>query len=215
MKAIDLTGRRFGKLVVLEHAGKRVEKRKTPVWRCKCDCGKEIVVAGGNLRTGHTKSCGCLRVSHRGSKERLYGVWYGMKRRCCDANVDQYENYGGRGIKVCDEWANDYAKFREWAYSHGYDDKKQPKDCTIERIDVNGNYEPLNCKWATSLEQQNNRRGSKYVTYNGETKTVAEWSRQIGVGGGAMYQQLDRGWADEKVIETAIEKIARRTVNAY
>lgn len=129
---------------------------------CKCDCGKEVPVKPTYWENGKIKSCGCKHneysTTHGGSKERLYKVWGDMKSRCYNKNSACYMNYGGRGIMICEEWIDDYSKFREWAYSNGYDENAPFGECTIDRIDVNGNYEPSNCRWITNVEQQKNKR---------------------------------------------------------
>lgn len=163
---VDRTGVRYGRLVAL----RQVEGTK---WLCRCDCGNEIVVDGRNLTMGGTQSCGCLKLertsechrTHGKSKERLYKVWKGMRRRCYGVNEPAYANYGGRGISICDEWRNDYTKFREWALENGYDPDAQYGKCTIDRIDVNGNYEPSNCRFITLGEQARNTRCCRPVEF--------------------------------------------------
>lgn len=188
-RAINLTGRRFGRLTAIE----RVASPKAQAqWRCVCDCGKETVVRSQDLRNGHTKSCGCygLEVSvshtpsfstHKESKSRLYRVWIGMKARCNNCKNKAYSNYGGRGINVCQEWDASYEAFREWALANGYDENAPRGRCTIDRINVNGNYCPENCRWVDVKTQMNNTRANRRITQNGETRTMAEWAERTGI----------------------------------
>lgn len=183
-KAINLAGRRFGRLTAIE----RVASPKAQAqWRCVCDCGKETVVRSQDLRNGHTKSCGCygLEVSvshtpsfstHKESKSRLYRVWIGIKGRCNNCKNKDYSYYGGRGIKVCPEWDKSYLAFRDWALASGYRD-----DLTIDRIDVNGSYCPENCRWVDMKTQMNNTRANRKITQNGETRTMTEWAERTGI----------------------------------
>jgi hypothetical protein len=196
----DLTGKRFGKLEVLylhSHGG----NGKSVKWTCKCDCGNVVNIASVNLLRGHTQSCGCFhkerlkasRVKHHMSNTRLYNIWQHMNSRCYKATNKAYSNYGGRGIKVCEEW-KDSANFMEWALNNGYQN-----NLTIERIDVNGNYEPGNCKWITKKEQGYNKRTSIKITFQGETKCLAEWCRIFGVNYGTAKDRYKSGLPLEKV----------------
>lgn len=163
-KVKDLTGQTFGRLKVLERAGSN--KNGRALWLCKCDCGKIIVKTGKLLLNGHCKSCGCGEyenrvnniTSHGLSNTRLYTIWQGMKQRCYYPKHKDYHNYGGRGIKICKAWLNDFVNFYNWAVDNGY-----REDLTIDRIDVDGDYTPNNCRWATWREQRLNQRPRKRV----------------------------------------------------
>lgn len=163
----DLSGKRFGRLTVLRRCNEEVNHSYGhSVWICVCNCGKETVVYGSSLLQGRTKSCGCYQAetarqansTHGQSNTRLHRIWAGMKERCCNINAANYKNYGGRGISVCEEWMRDFVAFRDWAVTHGYSD-----DLSIDRIDVNGNYDPENCRWATAKEQNNNKRNNRLL----------------------------------------------------
>lgn len=177
--AIDLTGQRFGRLTVIERAGSN--KWNQAKWRCKCDCGNEIVTLGNLLQRGGTRSCGCLaaelwavnhlnaHTTHGGTNSRLYCVWYDMKVRCENKNSRGYKWYGAKGVTICEEW-HDFAKFREWAMSTGYDLDAKPGECTLDRIDPFGNYEPSNCRWVSMSVQRRNRRDNYKKNHMQETE---------------------------------------------
>ena len=170
---MDLSGKRFGRLTVLEYAGKKKSgSQNKTLWKCLCDCGNEKITDVGALRSGHTTSCGCLHKEMFGALNRkhnlahkcnLYSVWKSMNGRCKNPKDKSYKNYGGRGIEVCKEWQNDFKAFYDWAYSVGYNEKKTDKGInvlTLDRIDNDGNYCPENCRWVSNLEQANNKRNT-------------------------------------------------------
>lgn len=189
---LDLTGQRFGKLVVIREDGKLGQYT---AWLCRCDCGNEKRVRTNTLRAGSTKSCGCgiveatrkrtIKYSIRNNK--LYHVWYGMIDRCKNPKHKFYHRYGGRGISVCNEWEN-YESFAEWALRNGYSE-----GLSIDRINNDGNYEPSNCRWTTMKKQHNNTSQCRYETINGITKSVSEWAEEYGVKHGLVLHRLARG----------------------
>lgn len=210
-QATDMTGKRVGRLTVVRRVG---SSDKQALWLCRCDCGAEKVISGGTLRQGKTKSCGCVyratrteiarksiaKEKHGDSFKRLYFVWNDMKARCYNPNDVSYKNYGGRGIVVCDEWRTDYAAFKEWAYKTGYDENAKRGECTLDRIDKDGNYSPDNCRWAGMKLQSNNRRNTPMITINGRCAPITEWAAEAGLPRGLLYARLRRGWSGEELI---------------
>lgn len=197
-----LEGMRFGRLIVLAEHTER--KNRSYTWVCQCDCGKIThPIPTNQLLSGRTRSCGCLRndlirhrsVKHGLSNTHLYGVWSGMKRRCLNPKVERYKSYGGRGITICDEWLNDFQSFYDWAMAHGYAD-----GLSIDRIDVNGNYCPDNCRWVDETIQANNRSNNLMVEINGESKTLGEWAHIAGTDYNTIYQRYLRGDRGEFLI---------------
>lgn len=182
-KELDLTGHKYGRLTVIKKSNRK--RNGINMWICVCDCGNQSEVSTRDLRSGHTRSCGCLRdekmkmVRYKNglsSKDyRLYSIWSKVLIRCNNPKAKEYPNYGGRGIRVCDEWQgeNGAENFFEWAYAHGY---KVP--LTLERVDVNGNYEPSNCTWIPKSKQADNTRRTNRYTYKGETLTLNEFAEK-------------------------------------
>lgn len=194
MRKLDLVGKQFGKLHVIRYANSH---DNYTYWECKCSCGNTCIVKGRDLVRGHKKSCGCLvseviterNSTHNKSKTRLYSIYAGIKKRCYTESTKNYYLYGGRGIKVCDEWNNDFMTFYNWAMANGYED-----DLTIDRIDVNGNYCPENCRWVNSIIQNRNTRRNKLLTFNNETHCISEWSEITGIPNSTIRNRLNKGW---------------------
>lgn len=186
----DLTGQRFGRLTVLCRADDHVTTKgyRNHMWTCRCDCGTIKDIRSKSLKSGISQSCGCLQkeqLSSRASKHhgfgtRLYHVWNSMRQRCNNPNHYAYVNYGGRGIKICSDWDN-YESFRDWAMASGYDELAPRGQMTLDRIDVNGNYEPSNCRWADMKAQTRNRRNTVYLEHDGEVKPIAVWMEETGL----------------------------------
>lgn len=190
----DITGQRFGRLVVV----KFVELRTQARWLCRCDCGNETTVPGGSLRNGNTRSCGCL---HRESIQKTnkgrsthgmfgtpeYRSWSAMMSRCNNPAITAFARYGGRGIKVCPEWSSFEAFYADMG--------PRPPGSSLDRIDNEKGYEPSNCRWATRTQQQRNRRGNRLITYREQTRPVSEWAEVFGISVYAIYERIKRGWS--------------------
>lgn len=191
----SIIGKRFGRLTVLslDHIS---EKYRGSWWRCRCDCGNETVVYRGGLTSGDIISCGCYRKEHQSEYARthgltshpLYSTWSGMIQRCTNPNAQNYERYGGRGVDVCEKWRTNFDSFYNWAMTHGYSE-----ELTLDRQDNDLGYTPENCRWVDLCTQQNNTRRNHYVTYNDETRTIAEWSRLFGVNHETLRYRVDHG----------------------
>lgn len=194
----QMIGKKFGRLLVLKETDERKDRRI--VYKCLCDCGNITFVTGKNLRNGNTKSCGCLSVDklkqrstiHGKTNTKLFHVWCDVRRRCNNSNRGDYKYYGGRGIKVCDEWLHDFMAFYDWAMNNGYND-----NLTIDRIDVNGNYEPNNCRWITHKEQCNNRRSNVLLTYKGKTQNMTQWAKELNISYSTIKHRHSKGWNDK------------------
>lgn len=178
-KIEDLTGQKFGKMTVLGRDTDRQSKRT--YWMCQCECGTIKSCRADSLKEGSIVSCGCKKLAqdkinltkhhtHKQSGTRLYYSWQDMKKRCYNEGNSRYDNYGGRGIKVCDEWKDNFTAFYQWAIANGYSEEK-----TIDRINVDGDYEPSNCRWADAKTQCNNRTSNIKITIGNSTRTLTEW----------------------------------------
>ena len=201
---VDLAGQRFGRLMVLEECGR---KNGGVVWRCQCDCGNITEVRSNHLRKGAVVSCGCYNREvisvHDQTHTRLYRIWRCMRERCNNPASQEAERYGGRGIKVCKEW-DDFEKFYEWAYANGYEEKAKRGDCTLDRIDNDGDYEPSNCRWADMKVQGRNRRNNRMLTFGGETHCMTEWAEMLGIKPSTISTRLRRGWSVEDALCRAV-----------
>ena len=195
----DLTGQRFGRLAVIAFAGRRGGRNRV-AWTCHCDCGNSAVVLGEQLRAGKTTSCGCFKNSpeskhrtHGKSKTPEFRIWAGMIQRCTNPNVEAYPDYGGRGIVVSERWQS----FENFLADMG---QRPSRQHSIERKDVNGNYCPENCVWATQSMQSKNQRCRAKYTFNGKTMVLSDWAKELGVTLGMLSSRIYRGWPIEQVI---------------
>lgn len=205
----DLTGQKFGRLTVIEQHGFTKRNKhgvRSALWLCKCDCGNTCEVSSANLR--RTNSCGCLakehlikmskgNITHGMTGTHLYRCYRQMLDRCYRSNNDHYHMYGGRGITVCEEWRSGFEAFRDWAFKNGYQEK-----LSLDRIDVNGNYAPDNCRWISLEDQCHNKRQSRMYEFNGKVQDIAQWANEYGLKYATLAGRLDRGWD----IETALTK---------
>lgn len=199
---MDIVDQTFGRLTVLEFS--HTNKHGKSMWKCKCDCGNERIVAGSHLKNGHTSSCGCTKNEIVGSryrthgmrKTRLYRIWLNIKNRCTNPKDEHFKDYGGRGITVCDEWKNNFEAFHEWSMANGYEEH-----LTIDRIDVNGNYCPENCRWTTQKEQARNKRNTVFIELNGEIHSLSEWSEIIGVCYPTLFSRYKAGKTPVEILK--------------
>lgn len=196
----NILGYRFGKLLVVDRAESLPDK--TAVWKCVCDCGQERLIAGTGLRAGRHKSCGCSSpkftkdrtTTHGRSKTRTYLIWLHMKARCsAKAKGKLKKLYFDKGIRVCERW-KDFLVFLS-------DMGEAPPKHSIERIDGNKNYEPSNCKWATSIEQANNTSRNSVISYLGKSLTISMWARELGIKPNTLLYRLRRGIPLERALQ--------------
>lgn len=203
MNTKNLVGSKYGKLTVIDIAprGKGGQAR----WECKCACGETRKVEEYALKKGLVVSCGCykreMQTKHNMSRTKIYKVWAAMKQRCGNENDKSYNNYGGRGITVCDEWREDFQAFYDWATANGYKEGLQ-----IDRIDNDGDYEPGNCQWTTKKINLRNKRQSVFIEYNNEVHTVAEWSRITGIHRNTLDGRIRSGKPVEEIFKPVINR---------
>lgn len=185
----DLTGDRFGKLVVMRYLKEEERERKRKCWLCRCDCGTIKEFGADKLKSGNSVSCGCAkaeRIENLNKKyehinKRLYSVYSAMKERCYNPENDEYHNYGSRGITVCPEWLKSFDNFAEWSLKNGYKENAPRGECTIDRINNDKGYSPDNCRWVTNKEQQNNRRNHVFIEYHGKTYTMSQLAQKLNI----------------------------------
>ena len=196
---LKLEGKKFNRWTIICQA--EIKKPGT-YWLCKCECGTIKICKGSDLKIGNTKSCGCLqkevvskfKKTHGLSKSKLYRVWHCMKCRCLNKNDKRYNSYGGRGIKICKEWENDFYSFYKWSIQNRY-----KEGLSIDRIDNNGNYEPSNCRWVDKNTQNNNTRRNVFIEYKGKKQTVSQWAKEIGIGHDTIKYRLNKYGLCDKV----------------
>ena len=202
---MDLTGKTFGRLVVVEYLGRG---KTNALWRCRCTCGKVKDILAPRLRNGQTRSCGCFRSEVTSKRSKTHGLkesveyktWQGIKSRCYLKSCPSYSRYGGRGIRVCERWRESFEAFLE-------DMGKRPSNAhSIEREENNGHYSPDNCRWATKSEQARNRRTSRMVTAEGKTQCLAAWAEETGIPYGTIMSRLVSGWTEQKAITEPVRR---------
>lgn len=217
-KPMDIIGKKFNRLTVLEFVG--TDKYGNTKFLCECDCGNRKVLLGSKVKGGRTKSCGCLHSEtarnntkkHLSSHTKLYSVYAHILSRCFCKTNKNYHNYGGRGITVCEEWADKekgFDKFKEWAYQNGYDENAKFGNCTIDRINNDGNYEPSNCRWVDIKTQANNKRQNHLITFNGKMQNVTQWATELGFTNSTLFNRIRKGWSVEETLTTSVKKYRR------
>lgn len=202
----DIVGKKFGKLTVVKFDHSKpiilkngIKNGNCYFYLCECECGTKIIVQRNHLIYNHSKSCGCLNFTHNLTYTRLYNIFMGMKQRCYNLKRRKYKIYGERGITICNEWLDDFMAFYNWSIANGYNDK-----LSIDRIDVNGNYEPSNCRWVNMKIQQRNRTNNHKLTFNNETHSINEWAEILKINRCTIKSRLNRGWTIERTLTTPV-----------
>lgn len=208
MKLIDRVGERYNRLVVIERAANKSDKDNNARWLCQCDCGNTCIAYGGDLQREKFKSCGCLNaernLKHGKSHSYVYKIWKSMIQRTSNPTGGGYKNYGARGITVSDEWKSFPAFYADVG--------DRPRGYSLERIDNDKGYSKENCKWATSSEQNNNKRNNHYVEFRGKRQTLTQWSRETGISVHALHTRLDElSWDVEKALTTPVKAYKPRS----
>ena len=204
MRSIDLAGNVYGRLSVVSFFGR--DRGGRSLWTCRCQCGNEIIADGYNLKSGHTRSCGCLqietnrliRTTHGLTNSKTYRTWRSMINRCTNKTQDSYNIYGARGITVCGRWL----RFENFLSDMG----EQPEGMSIDRLVNDGNYEPGNTRWATLEQQSNNKRDNHFLTIHGRKQTIAQWAREIGIAAHTLISRTRYGWSDEETLTKPIRQ---------
>ena len=204
---MNYVGKKYGRLTVVRSLKPEERQSQNKKWLCRCECGREVQVDISQLTRGNTKSCGCfrqgrmatLKYKHGKWKTRLFNIWIRMRDRCYRVNTEDYANYGGRGITICPEWKDDFVAFQKWALENGYQE-----GLSIDRKNVDGNYEPSNCRWATTKEQNNNKRDNRYITFKEKTQSMQMWADETGISSSAIKYRLNHGWSVEDALSVPI-----------
>lgn len=205
----DLTGRKFGRLTVIRYLQEEERETKRKCWLCQCECGTVKGFNINKLTSGNTVSCSCakserignLNKKYRNQNKRLYTIYRAMLERCFDEDNEEYHNYGGRGITVCEEWRDNFDDFADWAMTNGYDEHAPRGQCTLDRKDNNKGYSPDNCRWITNKEQQNNRRYHIHILHDGKEYTLSQLARKLNIPYMYMWHRyVEKGMNIEKII---------------
>ena len=207
----DISGQTFGNITVIKRDGSYTicNGKHTPKWLCRCNfCGKLFHVNTYRIKALRLKSCGCQTTNLIREKSKFHGlggtrlsyIWRDMRKRCYNPKSESYKNYGGRGVRICDEWLDDagFLNFYKWAMENGYND-----NLTIDRINNNDHYKPDNCRWVTKSENTNNRRNHVFVEFNGEILNLTQLARKLNVNPRTISKQKTRGWSLEKILRKA------------